>query len=291
MGSNKVTKIHLHLGAHKTASSHLTRMLRRNINKLELSHVKISRKLEIRQNLTRQLGKGRLFTQQDGQAFSQLIGEKTISILNDENIPGVPKSVFRGGVLYPHAEKRFRRCMQLLEGHPVTLFLGIRHPAAFITSSYCETMRSSGYLPFEKYIDRTKLHQLRWAPYIERLARSAPDSQFHIWTHESYKENWRIVLARFLDASPEDESRFLWLDKDSRPGMSERVFQELRTRSLSSDTPLTGKEIDTLIQEHPKSQDNPAPSVLTDNERQILTEQYEQDIAEISKLSNVSMIG
>lgn len=287
-----MTKIHMHLGAHKTASTHLERMIRHNIELLELKDVRSPVKREVREKFTRRLiknGKPTDLTSED-PALVEMIGSPETFVLCDENVPGVPKRVLQNGVFYPNASFRLSRAVEVLRDHPISFFIGIRNPAAFITSCYCETIRTNRFMPFSEFVDRRELHNLRWTNLVEEINRHAPDRPVYIWKFEDYRIVWRSILAKILDVQPERRDDLVWLNEDSRPGLSETVIEKLREHAKENSAPMSVSAVNELIRLFPKNEQNPAPVCLTQLEKEALAYRYDQDIADLKKLSNVQMI-
>lgn len=140
----------IHLGLHKTATTALQEFLQKNTQKLLANDVRYIPLQRMRAEVTPlfchadKAKRDRLF-----DLFHRFPNGKVL--LSDENILGNPGDI-ASGVLYPFAKNRILSFCEGAGNCPVTLFLTLREPAAFITSIYCEYIRHNEFISFDEYI-------------------------------------------------------------------------------------------------------------------------------------------
>jgi len=225
------------------------------------------------------------------QGLADMTGVSDVTIVNDENILGGTQRAVSEGHLYAISGDRLRRCMRLFKKQKVSIFLGLRDPVSFMTSSYCENIRGDGYRSFAEHLGGTSPEALKWSGLINRIARQAPDCPIVVWPFEAYRDAWREILIMLLDLEEKDKGRLRWLAQEVRPGMSDRVFQEIRSRAENNKAPLSSEELDVLMQEFPKTGDNPAPSFFSPDEIKQFSQMYQDDLEVIKQMPNVRFIG
>lgn len=145
------SKIVLHLGLHKTATTALQGFLADNSKKLMAAGVRYFPLNRMRSDITP------LFTSQEAskrarlQVFLDSIN-KPVALLSDENVLGSPGDLMQGD-LYPFARNRLVAFCEENPEAEITLVLVLRDPQAFITSMYCEYLRHNPFASFERYIE------------------------------------------------------------------------------------------------------------------------------------------
>ncbi|THH38733.1 hypothetical protein E4Z66_03965 [Aliishimia ponticola] len=281
----------LHLGAHKTASTHLERMLRQNVSAHGFSEIRVAKKRDIRDAITSKLDQVKHKEELSPELIAgvtKLLRRKSTIVVSDENILGTTTSLFEKDQFYPNAERRMRRVKRLLAGYDVTVFLAIRNPADFITSSYCEAVRHSGYIPFEDYVDGDDLKKMRWSNLVRRISKAAPGVKICLWQFEYYPTIWRQVSERMLNVGKQRAGQIEWLDEVARPGMSAKALKEFkRLRG----TELTREQADDILFDNPRSRWNGTPDLFTRAQRQSLNKRFQRDLAELTHIDNVEFIG
>jgi hypothetical protein len=140
----------IHLGQHKTATTALQDFLQKNTQKLLANDVRYIPLQRMRAEVTP------LICHADKEKRDRLFGllgrfPNGKILLSDENILGSPADIATGA-LYPFAENRILSFCDGANKSPVTLFLTLRSPSAFITSMYCEYIRHNEFVPFDEYI-------------------------------------------------------------------------------------------------------------------------------------------
>lgn len=184
-------RIVLHLGAHKTASTHLQKSLAAARADLAaggctyLGPDLLRRELRI-PSLERPL-KGIL---RKSAALRAALADITTPrlLLSDENILGEtrPPSLAQGDQLYPGAEARLGKLLAALEMEGVTLALALRDPLALMVSGWGHQHVAGREVSFAEYCAAVQPAALRWSGLVERLMGCAGVRDLLLWRYEEY---------------------------------------------------------------------------------------------------------
>lgn len=152
-------KIHLHLGAHKTATTYLQKTLAKNRDALLENGVLYLPLGETRLKVTKHL----LALCRETRDESTLSGHRAALIeglgperlerchtilISDENLAGSPTRI-RKGSIYEGITTNFNHIRSEL-GPDVSVFFSIRDYPGFLASLYAEMLRKAPYFPFDK---------------------------------------------------------------------------------------------------------------------------------------------
>src|SRR3954451_9411374 len=166
---------HLHVGAHKTATTYIQSMLAANVSALHANGIGYLPLAEFRRLVTFKLMKldTGFFHLKDkvDRFFSHGRSDRINGLLlSDENIIGVCPNFVETGKLYQQAPARLRQLRKLLGGNEIHMFFAIRAYDTFIPSAYGEALRNQRkFVPFEDFWDRVDLEQCRWPVIFNRM--------------------------------------------------------------------------------------------------------------------------
>ncbi len=199
--------IALHIGAHKTASSHLQRVLYKNRKMLADESIRYFGPNYLRmpgRNLSAMFGlswsdsPAPRRTAQEQLAFlakgkSRLVfsEENFVSVLTDKagrvNLP-----------LYPLAVERVAELAAAWAPIKPQLFVAVRNPATFMASAYSQALFGSAYIGPRTYRARNDWRRVDWADYIRQLRGISDISDLCVWRQEDYERSQRLILRRML---------------------------------------------------------------------------------------------
>ncbi|MFN3954081.1 MAG: hypothetical protein ACK4LQ_06460 [Pararhodobacter sp.] len=194
-------RIIVHIGAHKTASTHLQLALERGRAALGARGVAVFGPDQLRRRglgLPEYLSAPAGSAEAHGARIRAALGAGAERlVVSDENILGNAHNVelIRTGRFYPRAASRLQALLALLPAGEVTLALAIRDPARFLTSAYAQRLMSGKLEPFADYIGALQPATLRWSDLVGRLRGVVPGAGWHIWRYEDYP----AVAPRVLD--------------------------------------------------------------------------------------------
>ena len=199
-------KIVLHLGAHKTASTHLQIALGRARTALTARGVAMFLPGDLRRDGLRLTGC--LSAQHaDGahakmirNAFAESARGARVLLISEENIVGTahdPAMIDRAQ-FYPHAQARLARLAALLPQGQVTLALAMRDPAGFLVSAYSQRLLSGRVAPFDGFCGGLDPALLSWRDLVTRLRGAVPGAEMLLWCYEDYPAIAGPVLSAML---------------------------------------------------------------------------------------------
>ena len=192
------SSIALHLGAHKTASSHL----QRSLAGAELSGVTFVGPAKLRgrgQTLPERFG----FPLDEKRADNEPVVVSNVLcslssgadrlVLSDENFAGKLQTGW-GRVplpIYPTAAKRLALLVEAIRaanGPQPDLFLCIRNPAGFLTSTYSQVLHGGRRVRPTAFVAKNDPGKVDWVDYVARLRSVAGIGSLTVWRYEDYTQ-------------------------------------------------------------------------------------------------------
>ncbi len=184
----------IHLGLHKTATTALQSFLQKVSSTLLAHDVRYIPLQRMRAEITP------LFCSSDKARRRRLMDQlETFPnhnvLLSDENILGSPADI-ASGVLYPYARNRVESFCEEADGRPVTVFVTLREPAAFITSMYCEYIRHQEFIPFDEYVAPFDVGGFSYAKAFRWLKRLPGNARAIVMPFETSSGGGVEAIAR-----------------------------------------------------------------------------------------------
>ena len=195
----------IHLGAHKTASTHLQYALRQIRDRLADAGLCYAdpgmlraAPLDLSQILA--AGAGCAGEPAFADALRRLRGDCADLLLSEENILGGThrsRMVSRRGLLYPFAVRRLRQVLALAGETQTVLYLAIRDPAGFNVSAFSLQVLLGNEIELAPYLRGRDPAVLDWLGLVRRLAAMAEVTRVVVWRYEDYAAI-RPALLRLL---------------------------------------------------------------------------------------------
>lgn len=280
----------LHIGAHKTASTHLQHSLRACRAAFSAAGLNYLDPTDLRAGGFRLglIAQGGPRSEAAARRFAEAVaGEKRV-LLSEENILGsaLPAQPAESGRLYPEAPERLARVTGLLGERPVQLFLAVRDPAGFLVSSYGQRLVSGVIEPFDSYLAGRDPSALRWADLAGRLAGVPGVQGITIWRYEDWPQIAPAVFARML---PADLAQKVQLTEGVvHPGLSARahewIMEELALGRASAETPRTARA------RFPKRPGEAGIMPFDDEARARIARAYADDLSALRAMAGVHML-
>jgi hypothetical protein len=286
-------KIHVHLGAHKTATTFIQSQLHDNrvalaqtgIGVVELAEIrkKFSHGFEILNRfdpfwapVVRPLLARRL------NALLEKHRDKEVVILSDENLAGLIRVNYISGGLYRSLGKRAGLLKKLLAGHDVRFFFAIRPYPDYLTSSYLQ-LASRGRAPsFSRYLSRLPQTMPGWGAAVTDLSGAVGAESLTVWTYEWFKQDPARLLGLLAPGSslevPEQELRREVLPSLTRKGFE--VLQRLEGQLSRGELQRMGK----LLRAFPFDEPNERLDITDPGLLAAYDAKYAGEIANIRKL-------
>ena len=203
----------LHVGAHKTATTHLQAQLEALRPELEaaeiglatLEQLRPARALDLRPRRPKVwLGRGVL-----RREITARIGARVTlmprMVLSEEDILGNAAAPLHP-TLYPRAGFRLRALASaLLRNGQGGIWLSVRSLDRFIPAAYATALKH-GVLPVdsETLKQRILTNPPAWSDLVTRLSRAAPGVQITVWDYAEYRANSAAIIADLTGYTPHE---------------------------------------------------------------------------------------
>ena len=279
----------LHIGAHKTASTHLQKLFLAHSDAL-LSRgcayfgPEMLRKRRVKN--TEGTTVNRLRRSLDA---ARTAGQSVL--LSDENILGRPRPPFiaDGGRLYPQAAPRVAAFVSGLGLTEVTLALSLRDPLAFLISAHGHQAMAGHPVSFDDFANGIDPLALRWSEVIARLLEYAGAARIILWRYEDYPR----IAPNICAALSGDPYAAQILTADSGPqltGISEQAFQRAQALLAKDPQKNAKKTVKHQMRRFPKSAQYPplqpfSPACIAQS-----LSQYQLDWAHLATLPRVTCL-
>lgn len=196
-------RIVYHLGAHFTDEERLLKCLGRNRDLLASHSIVVPNPKRYR-SLLRETAirlKGAAASVDDQALILEQIMEEDRAdrlILSWESFMSLPAWVLKDK-LYPSAGERTRAFTQIFPQIEAEFHLGLRNPATFLPLLY-ERLKPASYAEFLAGADP---FALRWSDVVEQILDANPDAPLTLWCDEDTPLIWPEVL-RAVSGLPDD---------------------------------------------------------------------------------------
>jgi hypothetical protein len=195
-----IDELRLHIGAHKTATTHLQDSLAAQSGRiLEGGLVYLSRGFVRRSGLVQGIIENHRPAQSGGRGFRSLDdiimlpeGHPRRIVISEEDILGMSIDLLDG--IYPRAAGRLKPWAAVMGGARPRLFLSIRNYADILPSAYSQALRD-GTLPHAMASYRT--HWLgrkpSWISLIKTIQTAFEDAPLTVWSMDFYRHSAAAV--------------------------------------------------------------------------------------------------
>lgn len=185
----------LHVGAHRTATTSLQRMIGAEGAMLSRRGMAYWGPKRMRSGLCHGLmgSEDAILPWQANRARQRIArraraeeetGHRTLFV-SDENILGAMRPLLRDAALYPEAGQRVARFADGLAAYPVTIGLATRGYADWWASLVAFRMLRDAPNPGPGLINRLMRQPRRWRHLVADLAQAVPGARIVVWTHEA----------------------------------------------------------------------------------------------------------
>lgn len=197
-------KIHLHIGAHKTATTFVQTRLEGH-KRLAALGVAVAPHARVRTEIADRL---------DGSSLTRFVGRSVASgvkgvladyeqarllVISDENLAGPMASLESPDGMYPALGSRLDTLLDSLDGHDVTVFLSVRDYAAFFSSAYAFRAEQRKAASPEIYRDRAANLVRSWAHLAADAAAQIGAERVVVWTYERLCEASSAISDAITD--------------------------------------------------------------------------------------------
>lgn len=198
-----MSRIRFHIGAHKTATTHLQLTLAGCSFVAGTRYVPLKR---LRRTLTSPVRKGRPHL-----PWHRWFGGTWL--FSDENILGTTEQALQ---LYPDPA----RALRAFADCGLSVFLCVRCYDSFLASAYGERLWRHRYRPFS-----AELPSRRWTDVVAELQRELPAVPVFVWKYEDYRDHAREIAQHYAGGAISAFGPDLPLDPKS--GFSAQAVAEM----------------------------------------------------------------
>jgi hypothetical protein len=275
--------IHLYLGAHKTATTHLQGILLANRERLLSKNVTLSAPQDVRKewlpafckfcsNAGKNAGAGLV------QRLNAIAPEGGLWILTEENIVGVSNDFTTKTGIYPAAADRIGRLVELFRNANISLFFSLRSYDSFYRSAYSEVVRNRGYLPFDEFYDDDRFKNNSWVETVRTFQNVLPQERIVLWKFEDF----RSLVPRLVHLMTGIEDVQALLDaykpETTRPSLSQKTMEVLADMAPVLSRAESLKLVERINRAYPVEGYGPYRPFSREQE-EVFKQRYEADIA------------
>lgn len=211
-------------------------------------------------------------------------------VMSNNNFICTPDRIFENGVFYGQAEPKIRALHQLFAGDEIELFLAIRNPATFLQAVFSRANATS----LGGYLGMFHPEDMSWADVVRRIKQAAPDTPLTVWCNEDSPLLWDQLIRQISDA-PSDTMLTGGLDLlasiITEDGMA-ALTEHLRQTPPATDA-ARHEMIAEIWESHARTDQLEDVIELADLDADLVTrlsENYEDDIAEIAQMAGVTLL-
>ena len=280
--------IHLYLGAHKTATTHLTGIMNANRDVLAKAGTTLSTPGDIRKEWLPKLF-SLVRDKKDGNPFPEdVVAEVQAAqpatgnwILSEENMVGVASDLKRPGGIYRFGQKRIAMMKTMFPNAKIRLFFSIRSFETYYRSMYSEEVRNGGYLPFSEYYKPHIYEDRSWTETLSRFTNVLPEEDIVLWRFEDFRQVMPTILSKMTGIDDVDAMIAKYERGTTRPSLSQKTLD-----LLGELAPAIGKkkalELTEKINRHYAVADGHAPfQPFDDATVASMREKYDADFSEL----------
>ena len=286
--------IAFHVGAHKTATTHLQKTIKRATEPMAAEGVRFYGPEHFRLP-------GRtisaLFGFQAGQKddparrspqdqLAGLLKDGHRLVISEENFIGPLNSPKGQGLRhrYRPAGERLAKFAASV-GHKVEVFLAVRRPTSFMNSAYCQMLLGGQVKPLGMYMRRNPLTSVDWHSLVSQIRATPGIGHVTVWRHEDYAALFPQITTALL--GPEAARHVPTVDRPINAGLSAAAVAEVLHRSAVDPGPDIAKRARALL---PVTDGYPPFDAFTPEEHQMSNQRYAAQIDAIAAMSDVTLL-
>jgi hypothetical protein len=271
----------LHIGAHKTATTHLQNILAANKAYLLEHGIFYVPRIVIRQTGLVKIVNENYSTAGQTLSWGQLIRapneDVKCCVLSEENIIGGCADLLE--FLYPNVERRLLPWSHLANNRNTKLYIAIRDYASILTSAYSQALRDGSKVPpFSAHLKTWLSDKPSWCALINKMRSLFAETEITVWTFERYIADYARVASSVCGLTlPKTDIAI----PDKTKSLSADAIRRIESISPSADWQTRMKMIEEIATSD-QSSDKFDP--LSASERSELQGRYSTDVDNISEM-------
>lgn len=290
-------QIALHTGAHYTDDERLLKSLGKNRDMLTKRGVTIPKPSSYRRQIRDILNNARsapLDPNSRGTLLKGLKGAEVVDpdrvILSNSNFFGVPRLAVSDNQYYPSAEARLQDFSGLFHVDEIEVFIAIRNPATYLPA----LLNACPEDTIDQVTNSSAPTALRWSELVMRLRHSLPNIALTVWCNEDTPLIWEQLLREMsgLEAIQAVEGGNDLLGEIMSPRGMQRYAEYLETHPGMTEIQkrrVTSAFLDKFALDEEVEEELDLPG-WTEEYVDALSEIYDEDVYEISRIPGVTLI-
>jgi len=286
--------IAFHVGAHKTATTHLQKTIKRGAEAMAAEGVRFYGPEHFRMP-------GRtipaLFGFQAGvipdparrgaqDQLAALAKDAHRLVISEENFIGPlnsPKGLGLRHRYRPAGERMGKFAASV--GQEVDVFLAVRRPTSFMNSAYCQMLLGGQVRHLGRYLQRNPLTSVDWLRLVTDLRNTKGVGQITVWRYEDYRPLFRRIVGAMLGESA--ACHVPVIERPINAGLSAAAVAEVVHRDGTVDLPDIARRARALL---PVEDGYPPFDAFTPAEHAISEQHYASQVAAIAQVPGVTLL-
>lgn len=228
--------VSLHIGAHKTATTHLQQCIYAARDDISAQGVRFLGPQELRGDGASLAKRFLNVNAQDlATARSSVWKDATRLVLSEENFIGtlIKSSPKMRKPLYPDAGTRIAKLATAIAPHGIVVFLSIRNPTGFLNSAYSQYLRAGGRETVDVFKKANPISCVNWVKLLEQLRGNSGIRSLIVWPYEDYEALFSRITALMLGAKP--AAQVNWVDDRVYEGLSRATVSNILAGSTNDE--------------------------------------------------------
>lgn len=294
------TEVILHGGFHKTATTHIQGILKRNSGYLERHGTRYVHHRQTRKEFTVPVQLNGYFMldrphrdkidtptmQRQTKSFFKKVGKgaRERLLMSDENMAGHCGQCVRHATLYPFRREFVGTFAREIPYRVAEVHLAIRHTADFFASAYIEFLRSmTAKVPFRRFVDEPVLRRQvlenmpSWYDAVSDIRACVPSAKIVVWRYEDYKVNANRIMQNLCGPDVQIDRLKIPKNQKTRPSASSeamgRMLEIVRNEGIAQ---MVNQRVD-IQNRYRRDQGWGRYDPWTLEERTALTRAYDDD--------------
>ncbi|KJZ18151.1 hypothetical protein [Loktanella sp. S4079] len=292
--SNEDFSLAFHIGAHKTATSHLQQSMQKASDALNALGVRYygpehfrlpGRTISALFGLRPREGAGRIKRTPKEQLLLMRKGADRV-IFSEENFIGTLANPRRTKVevYYPRAEEKIARLSQAVD-QPIDVFLSIRNPVALLNSVYSQQLLGKKIYALDEFHALNPIQSVDWFDLVRRLRDRPEVNALTVWAYEDYNDLFPQVCSALAGV---DVGRHV-------VPIKRRINQRLSAEAVAHTLALyqsgeRGRLAQAAREAFPVGDAYPRFDGYSADQHAQAAEQYKVQIAQIAALDRVTLL-
>ena len=283
MGDTRRKKVNLHIGAHKTATTFIQKVLRASKDSLTGHGIKYVPTQNVRKNVThglrahknRGISRAATVTRIREYVESRFPGDYTTLVISEENLVGNCRELYTKSDLYPNIKDRLQLVAEALQAYEVDVYFSVRGYVDFFPSAYCEFLRHNDFTTFETFLGGVDSDKDYWVGVIDSICDVFGADRTHVWAYEDFRKHSKRIMAELVSSA---DIRLSYDIDDARLSMSDMSIRALTKLDEILSPAETSRLVKAVTLAFPKGDGYAGFSPWNDTQRAFWSGKYQGEL-------------